>query len=238
MRSLLTIVAAATLSVGFYQTASAADLPVKAPPAPVAPVTLWTGCYVGGNLGGAWGSGDIAVTNGAVIESRHGSNSGFAIGGQIGCDYQTGAFVFGVRNLTDWSDRESRRVLGLGALAGSTVTLKNNWIDLLTGRVGYAVAPQWLLYFQGGGAWRNSSLDIITPGGLAFGSDRSRSGWAIGGGAEWRLAPNWSLFLEYNHADFGSRSATFVTVPFGPIVASAKTDADLFLVGVNWRPNF
>ena len=238
MRNLLAIVAAATLGVSVWQTASAADLPVKAPPAAVAPVTLWTGCYIGGNAGGAWGSGDITVTAGGVTDSRHGSNSGIAAGGQVGCDFQTGSFVFGVRNLIDWSNRETSRVLAAGVLAGSTATLKNNWIDLLTGRVGYAVAPQWLIYFQGGGAWRESSLDIITPGGLAFTSDRTRSGWVIGGGAEWRLAPNWSVFLEYNHADFGSRSATFTTVPFGIVTASAKSDADLFLVGLNWRPNF
>jgi outer membrane immunogenic protein len=205
----------------------------------VAPVSSWTGCYFGGNLGGAWGSGDIAVTNGAVFQTGHGSNSGFAIGGQIGCDYQTGPFVFGIRNMTDWSDRETSRVLAVGALAGSTATLKNNWIDLLTGRAGYAVSPQWLLYFQGGAAWRNSSLDLITPGGLAFSSDRTQSGWTIGGGAEWKFAPNWSVFVEYNHADFGSRTAGFVAAaPIGPIAVSAKSDADLFLVGVNWRPNW
>jgi opacity protein-like surface antigen len=114
----------------------------------------------------------------------------------------------------------------------------DRWIDLLTGRIGYAVGPQWLLYFQGGGAWRQSSLDILTPGGVGFTSDRTRSGWAIGGGAEWRLAPNWSIFLEYDHADFGTRGATFTTAAFGTVTAAAKSDADMFLVGVNWRPNF
>src|SRR5262249_48124738 len=36
--------------------ASAADLPVKAPPAPVyaPPAFSWTGCYIGGNIGAAW----------------------------------------------------------------------------------------------------------------------------------------------------------------------------------------
>ena len=122
---------------------------------------------------------------------------------------------------------------------GPSQTRRNPALDLLTGRVGYAVAPQWLLYIQGGGAWRQSSLDFITPGGVAFGSDRNRSGWVIGGGAEWRLGTNWSVFLEYNHADFGTRSATFLAAaPIGPVTVSGKSDADLFLVGLNWRPNF
>jgi outer membrane immunogenic protein len=241
MRNLLAIVAVATLGAGVCQTALAADLPVKAPPpAAVAPVTTWTGCYIGGNAGAAWGSGDVTVAGVGFIESRGGgSNAAFAGGGQVGCDFQTGAFVFGVRDSFDWSNRDRSRVLAVGALAGSTVTLRNDWIDLLTGRVGYAVAPQWLLYIQGGGAWRQSSLDFITPGGVAFGSDRNRSGWVIGGGAEWRLGTNWSVFLEYNHADFGTRSATFLAAaPIGPVTVSGKSDADLFLVGLNWRPNF
>jgi outer membrane immunogenic protein len=240
MRNLLAIVAAATLGAGVWQTASAADLPIKAPPAAVvAPVSLWTGCYLGGNLGGSWGSGNITVTGAGGSASRSGSNSGFAGGGQIGCDYQMGAVVLGVRNMFDWSNRETTSVIQTGALAGNGATLKNNWIDLLTGRLGYAVSPQWLLYFQGGAAWRQSSLQLFTPGGAqVLKSDTTRTGWTIGGGAEWRFAPNWSVFLEYDHADFGTRSASFNTVAFGPVTASAKSNADLLLVGVNWRPNF
>ena len=74
-------------------TASAADLPRRAPaPAPAAvyaPVYSWTGCYVGGNLGAAWGSGEISSSVGTVSASS--SSAHFAGGGQIGCDYQTGA---------------------------------------------------------------------------------------------------------------------------------------------------
>jgi outer membrane immunogenic protein len=76
-------------------TASAADLPRRAPapaPAPAAvytPVASWTGCYVGGNLGGAWGSREITTSVGTFSGSS--SSARFAGGGQIGCDYQTGA---------------------------------------------------------------------------------------------------------------------------------------------------
>ena len=74
-------------------TASAADLPRRAPaPAPAAvytPVASWTGCYVGDNLGGAWGSREITTSVGTFSGSS--SSARFAGGGQIGCDYQTGA---------------------------------------------------------------------------------------------------------------------------------------------------
>jgi outer membrane immunogenic protein len=45
----------AALLVAASSGAFAADLPVKAPPAPFPlPVYNWTGFYIGGNLGGAW----------------------------------------------------------------------------------------------------------------------------------------------------------------------------------------
>ncbi len=35
-------------------SAFAADMPLKAPPPPPAPVFTWTGCYLGGSVGGIW----------------------------------------------------------------------------------------------------------------------------------------------------------------------------------------
>src|SRR5262249_10909831 len=81
--------------------ASAADLPRKAPayipPAP--PPVTWSGCYIGANIGGIFTNGD--ATFAGVEVSR--DNSGFAGGGQIGCDYQfTGTgWVIGFRNMFD-----------------------------------------------------------------------------------------------------------------------------------------
>jgi outer membrane immunogenic protein len=39
--------------------ATAADMPLKAPPPVV--VYNWTGFYVGGNVGYSWGSGDVPL---------------------------------------------------------------------------------------------------------------------------------------------------------------------------------
>jgi outer membrane immunogenic protein len=62
----LTLVAAA---IGMAASqASAADLPRKAPayipPAP--PPITWTGCYVGGNIGGAFGHASLSTVGGSV----------------------------------------------------------------------------------------------------------------------------------------------------------------------------
>src|SRR5215467_6482528 len=88
--------------------ASAADLPRKAPayvpPAP--PPLTWTGCYIGANVGGAFTNGD--ATFAGVEVSR--SNSGFAGGGQIGCDYQfAGGWVVGIRDMFDGTSIHKNR---------------------------------------------------------------------------------------------------------------------------------
>ena len=75
--------------------ALAADLPVRAPaayaPAPITRQT-WTGCYIGGNIGGAFGDASISGVAGSISSN----GSGFAGGGQIGCDYEfSGGWVIG-----------------------------------------------------------------------------------------------------------------------------------------------
>jgi len=220
-------------------TASAADLPRRAPapaPAVYTPVASWTGCYIGGNLGGAWGSREITTNNGTFSGSN--DSARFAGGGQIGCDYQTGAWVFGIRNMFDSVDASASRTVQTGPFTGYSAELKNSWLDLLTGRIGYAAQPNWLLYFQGGAAWRKNELTFFNPGGAnVFDANRTRTGWTVGVGTEWKFAPNWSAFVEYNHADFGSNGGTFNSALLGPVALNAKSNADLVLFGVNWRPS-
>src|SRR5262245_39066611 len=98
-QSLMLLVAAIGLAAS---QASAADLPRKAPvytPPPPPPIT-WTGCYIGGNVGGIFGSGDAHFNN---FEVGSNERSGFAGGGQIGCDYQFAGsgWVIGIRNMFD-----------------------------------------------------------------------------------------------------------------------------------------
>jgi outer membrane immunogenic protein len=100
----------------FSVPASAADLrmPLKAPP--VAPVFNWTGCYLGGYVGGGFSQRDPLFTDsgnatfrsfsGGVtagrVEDRHfwsvGSNDSVIGGGTLGCNWQPvgSPFVLGV----------------------------------------------------------------------------------------------------------------------------------------------
>ncbi len=242
-RRSLMLLAAAAIGLAASQ-ALAADLPRKAPayvPPPPPPPT-WTGCYIGANIGGAFGRLELDTPAGEVSSN----GSGFAGGGQIGCDYQfSGGWVIGFRDMFDGTTNSRSRTFTVTTATGTatgTVDFHNRWFDTLTGRLGYAVSPAWLLYFQGGAVWSNVSADVTVtaPGfaGTASGS-RTKTGWTIGGGAEWMFAPHWSAFLEGNWMDFGSNDRTVFT-PLATACAagcafSTKATAATVLVGVNYR---
>src|SRR5262249_48853033 len=96
----------------------AADMPLKVPP-PV-PVFSWTGCYIGGHVGGAWVSKEFNgafvsrmppsfVTAGTLVpisDSNTGINTqgGFLSGAQIGCNYQYAPnWVMGIEGDASWT---------------------------------------------------------------------------------------------------------------------------------------
>ncbi len=211
----------------------AADLgvrrPVPAPMmAPVAPPVTWTGCYVGGNIGAAFGHESVDTPFG----SGSTDNTGFAGGGQVGCDYDfAGGWVIGIRDMFDGTTNHHSRTIGGGPLAGGVVDFDNRWFDTLTGRVGYSWLPNWLLYAQGGAAWAHTETTVTNFAGVQLAdTSKTRTGWTVGGGVEWMFYPHWSAFVEGNYMDFGSESRT---IPAGTIDAKF-TEANV-LVGVNYR---
>ncbi len=234
---LLTTVAVATIA---STAVFAADLgvrrPVPAPMVPVAPPVTWTGCYIGGNIGAAFGHGSVDTAFGSTSED----NTGFAGGGQVGCDYEfAGGWVIGIRDMFDGTTNHHSRTFVAGPVANDVLDFHNRWFDTLTGRVGYSWVPNWLLYAQGGAAWTHTDATITTPGGLEIAdTSKTRTGWTVGGGVEWMFLPHWSAFLEGNYLDFGSESNTlFTPVGFCKPGCSFNTHATgaNVLVGVNFR---
>jgi outer membrane immunogenic protein len=244
------LLAFSALAVG-TAAASAADLPVKAPP-PLPPVYDWTGFYVGGNAGWGWGesvSTELAPGSGAfptgTVFSRDHSN-GFLGGVQVGFNYQTPYnLVVGVEGDFDWTDIRGTettistvpRFVGFS----STVTGRIKDIADLTGRIGYA-AGNWLFYAKGGVA-----LDRTSSSGVAFNANGTlfettttstdRSGWIIGAGIEWGFAPGWSAKIEYNHFDFGSTNLA-VNGTVNTTFVSSTEKVDVVKGGINYRFNW
>jgi outer membrane immunogenic protein len=81
---------------------------------------------------------------------------------------------------------------------------------------------------------------VVTPAAVTVGSfSDTKTGWTVGLGGEYKFAPNWSVFLEGNYYDFGSRDRVVFTPVATACVAgclfSGKTTAASVLVGVNYR---
>ena len=236
MKRISQVIVAAGFTVALGQVALAADLPRKSPAylPPPPPAYVWTGCYVGANIGGAWGNIEATdVTTGATVSPN---NGGFAGGGQVGCDYQMSQWVVGIRNIIDGTSISNGATISDPLFSG-TINSHLHWFDALTARGGYLIQPNLLLYAQGGAAW--TSWDVTAArSGVQVGeiSGGNRTGWTVGGGIEWMFVPHWSVFLEYNFMGFGTRSAT-TTACVGASCAliSAKSDLQNVLLGVNYK---
>jgi outer membrane immunogenic protein len=218
--------------------AVAADMAVKAPMLP-APVASWTGCYLGGNLGGAWQHNHTYDPE-ALFDTGGDSGSGFIGGGQIGCDYQfSNNWVIGIQDMFDGTDISSSHIYP--GDAPETLGTDTKWVDTLTGRLGYAVTPQTLLYVKGGGAWARVNYSDIYPGAYDGQADVTRSGWTIGGGLEYAFLTNWSAFAEYNYIDLGNQNVALAYTCTGacgfpnPYTYTVSHNISEFLVGVNYR---
>ena len=149
--------------------------------------------------------------------------------------------MIGFRDMFDWTSNKKSGTFANGPLAGDVANFNNQWFDTLTARIGYAVVPNWLVYFQGGAAWGHTSTNVTDFTGFQIGqTSNTRTGWTVGGGAEYMFVPHWSAFLEGNYMDFGSNNSGTAVTPIGTACAfgcsfSTKRTQGTVMVGVNYR---
>jgi outer membrane immunogenic protein len=228
---------AALLSTPVFAADMAARPLYKAPPPP-APVYTWSGCYIGGNLGGAWTHKQFQFNT-----ENEGSMTpgGFAGGGQVGCDYQFAPnWLVGIQGMFDGASISGTDIDPNAD--GDTYPTTLHWFGTLTGRLGFLATPSVLVYGKGGAAWVNETVDVVNNNFAAQGSsgNLTRNGWTVGAGVEWMLAPSWSLLVEYDHMDFGTDNVALSGVALGgpfTFTEQIKQSIDQVLVGVNWRFN-
>jgi outer membrane immunogenic protein len=200
--------------------ANAADMPVKAPrTAMVAPAFNWTGFYIGINAGYGWSSVSSPGIAGDI------DMDGWLGGGQIGYNWQSGVFVFGLEG-----DIQGTGIQASGIVPGVLAAeLSMPWFATFRLRGGITHGPV-LFYITGGGAYSNVNLDLAGVGGLTASSDDSNFGYTIGGGVEWKFAPQWSVKGEYLYLDTGDTSATL----FG-VTVNARNQTHIARGGVNFH---
>jgi high affinity Mn2+ porin len=112
----------------------------------------------------------------------------------------------------------------------SAVTEKLDFVSTVRGRAGYAF-DHWLFYATGGFAW--SQARFLENSNLTGNEDkvlRTRSGWALGAGAEIAIAPGWTARLEYLYDHLGKASGTF---PSGTGYESTTVDLYNVRLGLN-----
>lgn len=218
--------------------ASAADLPArmvtKAPvytKAPPVDLYSWTGFYVGANVGFASARAESNIMTTDTSQTL----TGVIGGGQVGYNMQRGPWVFGVELDVQGSSQDStwNGTVGGGGGGGAAVSQATSlpWFMTARGRIGYAIAPTWMVYVTGGGAWGEVKSVVTATGPGTFTWDETRGGWVLGAGIEGAINRQWSWKAEYLHIDLGSSN----TLLFGMAPASINLTNDIGRVGINFH---
>lgn len=264
MKKLLTAIAAtALIGTPAFAADMAVKMPVKAPPPAPAPVYSWTGFYIGGNVGYGWGEIKTDVDPGPsatafvnlLPQTLDPKPKGFLGGGQFGYNWQNGWLVLGAEFDFQGADLngtivESPIIQNNGTPfpgAGNNITIsrKLDWFGTLRGRLGTtAIDPRLLVYVTGGLAFGKvegtANTDFRPVGTEQYPASVSdtKTGWVIGGGAEWAFLNNWSVKAEYLFVDLGNTSVTAAPVPPLPpfsVTYTFHTKLNVARLGVNYK---
>jgi outer membrane immunogenic protein len=215
--------------------AVAADLPALAYKTPLPVLFNWTGCYLGGQIGGQWGKWTAGVDYPPAVGTREFSTKGDFIGGaQIGCNYQpaNSMFVIGV---------EGDVLAAQNSFTGEvfrSAAAPNDHFDA-RGKIGgqgslrLRLGAAWdrlFVYGAGGATWANidTTHAVVRDGvGTAtYDSSTTRMGWNLGVGLEYAFTGGWTAGVEYRYTGYGSSDFTIpasaTPVPFATHMATAE----------------
>jgi len=206
---------------------------VKAPiyKAPVA-VSNWTGCYAGLHGGGGF-LADPFVLGGSDSNPVPQSSGGFA-GGQLGCDYQTGALVLGLEGEAAWS-----RIINRVDQSGASIQSVDKSSDLVwsgdvAARAGVAI-DRGLFYGKAGLAAGRVAFSFTRSDGVFDNGAGTLAGLLLGAGIEYALAPNWSVLLEYDRIAYAGRAVHFATSGIPPFSEDVSATVNEARAGINYR---
>jgi high affinity Mn2+ porin len=247
------------------ESAFAADLssalPSKALPPAVLAAYDWSGFYLGGNAGYAFGGSDwtsaqagvpsvagaFDFSNGYNLSSGTGS---YFLGFQAGYDYMTAShWLFGVQADVSFPSFVGGTNTISSIPTGTVSELERvEFSGHVLGRIGYApsfAAGHWLFYATGGLAFSYDQFTRTQLAGTPAGGTAvpgmienvflaPRVGGAVGAGVEVALASHWTAQLQYLFNDYASTAVTF---PAGAQRLTADLTLHELTLGLNYRFN-
>jgi outer membrane immunogenic protein len=243
--------------LGIVGTASAADMPIKAPVVVPVPLFSWTGCYIGGHVG--YGKGQTSqnfqfddVTNNfntaEYYFTNNFNNRGGVYGLQGGCNYQAGRFVFGLEGDYSWADLNSSYAFAANNDSASFHSKIDN-LSSIRGRFGLA-EDRALLYVTMGWAWAkfkySYALADQDTGNAAAAYSTTADGIVLGAGVNYALTDWLILRAEYLHYALNKdiflvpsflTNAAFDTGPGFNDHVTVK-NIDVIRVGADWKFNW
>jgi len=225
----------------------------------------WTGFYIGGNAGYAWGHADTdfdplpdPVTFANLRPTTLNPDpEGFIGGGQAGYNWQWNKWlVLGLE--TDFQgtdieghDSQSPIIQNNGTpfpTAGSLLESHERlqWLGTVRGRIGFAPICRLLIYGTGGFAYGNVdySANSNFNNGITYPVDftDTKTGWTAGGGVEYAINKRWTVRAEYLHYDLGDANRTqnqlIGGVPQGPpffVHYNFETSGEIVRGGLNFK---
>jgi outer membrane immunogenic protein len=231
------IVGAAAAAALTITPVMAADSPARRPvtkaPVTAAAVYSWSGCYIGGHVGGLWGETEwtSALPNNPIFTPNqdHGYSSAIA-GGQIGCNYQVNQIVVGIEGDLSWARVNRETFEDLDDVA-DFIRTRSDWYGSVRGRLGMAFG-QSMFYATGGWAFSNIDLTWKVTTALPSFTTTAHSGWTVGGGWEYALTSNWIGRLEYLYYDFGTHR---LPLPFPNFLQDAHPRFHVARVGLSYK---
>ncbi len=232
MRRQILMASVGAIAIAIAGSALAAEPLVYTPPPPP-PIFTWSGLYIGGQIGYAWGSDPIDVVDvtGASPNAFFNTTPDGVIGGaHVGYNLQfpgwnwfsSSGVVVGLEGSVDGTSLTGTRT----SETGVTMDVRTETQGSLRARIGVAF-DQILIYGTGGAAFAGFDDNYRTVFGTPFFVDeqdsKTRTGWTVGGGIDYAVTPNWSIGVEYRYSDFG-RSTDYPTV----FVGTVPTDGNVF----------
>lgn len=204
-------------------------IPAKAAPLEVPYGDPWSGFYIGGAVGYGWNNGD-------------GTGSGTSIFGTSSTAFSTSpqGFVGGLHAGVNGHLAQSwvlggEIAGGIGTLTGTAqnpgfigdINSKTNSLVSVSGRLGYLLSPNIMLYGRGGWAWAGEEFTVTGTDGSKFTTKPIANGALAGAGVDFALTRNWIVGLEYQHYFLSqiNASTTGVLLNTGvPVALSAHVD--------------